>query len=98
MKYVLWAAIGLSALAFAAAGVAKLMGVPMVHASFANMGLPSWFGYFIGICELAGAIGLLIRRLSGLAAADWPSSWSARSTTTWSTTSRRSFRLSCCWS
>ena len=45
------------------------MGVPMVHQSFADLGLPGWFGYFIGVCEIAGAIGLYIRRLSGLAAA-----------------------------
>lgn len=59
--------------AFAAAillmgGIAKLAGVPEVHRSFAALGLPNWFGYFIGACEIAGAIGLFIRRLSALAA------------------------------
>lgn len=63
-----WAIIGLTALAFAAAGIGKLMGTPMMHKSFADLGLPGWFGYFIGACELAGAIGLLIRRLASLAA------------------------------
>ena len=67
-RILIWAAIIVAAVAFGAAGVAKLAGVPMVHLSFANLGLPSWFGYFIGLCEVAGAIGLLIRPLSALAA------------------------------
>ena len=50
------------------AGGAKLAGVPQMHASFSVLGLPVWFGYFIGACEIAGAIGLFIRRLSALAA------------------------------
>lgn len=67
--YGLWVVIVLSALAFLAAGAAKLMGVEMVHKSFATLGLPAFFGYFIGACEIAGAIGLFIRKLSALAAA-----------------------------
>lgn len=65
----LWLCLGFASLAFAAAGSAKLAGVEMVHASFAAMGLPVWFGYFIGGCELAGAIGLWIRRTSRYASA-----------------------------
>jgi putative oxidoreductase len=57
------------ALIVGAAGIAKLMGVPMVHQSFGILGLPSWFGYFIGACEVAGAVGLFIPSLSRLAAA-----------------------------
>ena len=56
------------ALIVGAAGIAKLKGVPMVHQSFAVLGLPVWFGYFIGACEVAGAVGLFIRPLSGHAA------------------------------
>ena len=59
----------LPALAFAASGAAKLAGVPEVLQSFADMGLPPLFGTFIGICEIAGAIGLLIPRTRLLAAA-----------------------------
>ena len=59
----------LPALAFAAAGIGKLMGTPMMHQSFSMMGLPSWFGYFIGASELAGALGLLIIQTRKLAAA-----------------------------
>ena len=56
------------ALIVGAAGIAKLKGVPMVHQSFAVLGLPFWFGYFIGAAEVAGAVGLFIHRLSGHAA------------------------------
>ncbi len=59
----------LPALAFAAAGVGKLMGTEMLHQSFAMMGMPSWFGYFIGACELAGAVGLILLQTRKLAAA-----------------------------
>jgi len=64
-----WIAVILLALPIGAAGVGKLMGVDMLHQSFKLMGLPEWFGYFIGLCELSGAIGLLIPRLSATAAA-----------------------------
>ena len=49
----------LPAIAFALAGTFKLLGTPELHQSFAAMGLPGWFGYFIGACELAGAIALV---------------------------------------
>ena len=65
----IWAVIVLTSVAFAAAGIAKLMSVSEMHASFAKLGLPGWFGYFIGCCEIAGAIGLYLRKLSALAAA-----------------------------
>ena len=64
---IIWAVIGLAALAFVAIGTMKLMGTPEMHASFAQMGLPSWFGYFIGLVELLAGIGLLISRFSVLA-------------------------------
>ena len=63
-QYGLWAIIGLTAAAFLAGGIGKLMGVEMMHKSFATLGLPM----FIGFCEFAGAIGLFIKRLSSLAA------------------------------
>ncbi|MEO0367976.1 MAG: DoxX family protein [Pseudomonadota bacterium] len=64
----IWIPLLLLAVPTGAAGVAKLMGVPEIHASFAAMQLPSWFGYFIGMAEIAGAIGVLLPRLSALAA------------------------------
>lgn len=50
------------------AGSAKLMGNPELHASFAAMNLPNWFGYVIGAAEVAGSIGLLFPPLAVLAA------------------------------
>ena len=68
-KYWPYIFIVLPSLAFAAAGVGKLSGNEQMHASFAAMGLPSWFGYFIGVAELAGAVGLYLAGLRKLAAA-----------------------------
>lgn len=51
-----------------AGGIAKLLGVPYVHSSFPKLGLPVWFGYFNGVCEVLGSIGLLMPPLSALAA------------------------------
>lgn len=59
----------LLALPLLLAGSAKLLGVAQLHASFALMGLPAWFGYFIGAAEVAGAVGLFIPGLQRLAAA-----------------------------
>lgn len=67
-QYGLWAVMGLTAAAFLAGGIGKLMGVEMMHQSFAMLGLPVAFGYFIGVCEVSGAIGLFIKKLSSLAA------------------------------
>lgn len=60
----MWVSLGLASVAFAAAGLAKLAGVEQMHMSFAAMGLPAWFGYFIGACEVAGAVGVWLRRTS----------------------------------
>jgi uncharacterized membrane protein YphA (DoxX/SURF4 family) len=67
-NYALWTSIALIILYVGAAGIAKLAGVPYVHSSFPKLGLPSWFGYFIGACEVLGPIALLIRPLRALAA------------------------------
>jgi putative oxidoreductase len=64
-----WIAIVLVTLYVGAAGIAKLAGVPYVHSSFPKLGLPPWFGYFIGACEVLGPIALFIRPLSAWAAA-----------------------------
>ena len=53
---------GLPAVAFVLAGLGKLNGVDAMHQSFGMMGLPTWFGYAIGLAELAGGIGLLLPR------------------------------------
>ena len=59
---------GLPAVAFVLAGLGKLSGAEALHQSFAMMGLPAWFGYLIGLAQLAGGIGLLIPRTRRLAA------------------------------
>jgi putative oxidoreductase len=63
-----WTPTVLLALPMIVFGSAKLAGVPDVLASFATMGLPGWFGYAVGCAEVLGGIGLLIPRLSALAA------------------------------
>ncbi len=63
-----WIAIALGVLAYAAAGTSKVLGVDQMAQSFTHFHLPLWFMTFIGACEVAGAIGLLIRRVSALAA------------------------------
>ena len=62
-SYALSVAIALVVLYVGAAGIAKLAGVPYVHSSFPKLGLPHWFGYFIGTCEVLGPIALFIRPL-----------------------------------
>lgn len=64
----LWVLQVLLALFFAFAAVPKLLGDPTAVAMYQTIGFGQWFRYLTGICELAGAIGLLIPALSGLAA------------------------------
>jgi hypothetical protein len=64
----LWVVQGVLAAFFAFAAAGKLLGDPTTVASFETIGFGQWFRYLTGACELGGAIGLLIPRLSGLAA------------------------------
>lgn len=63
-----WLALAVLAFAMIASGVGKLAGVEMLHDSFATMGLPAWFGYFIGAAEVLGGIAVLVPRLCAIAA------------------------------
>lgn len=64
----LWAVKALLAIAFAAAGGAKLAGMqPMVDV-FEMIGVGQWFRYLTGAIELSGAVALLVPALAGLAA------------------------------
>lgn len=56
-------------LAFLASGGMKLTGSPDLAAEFAHWGYPSWFMLLIGALEVAGGIGLMLRKFSALAAA-----------------------------
>ncbi len=64
----LWILIGVLALFFFLAGVAKISN-PSPHAvSFARWGYPPWFLSAVGWAEMIGAIALCIPQVSGLAA------------------------------
>jgi putative oxidoreductase len=64
----MWILSGLLALAFLAAGGAKLAGAAAMVELFDKVGLGQWFRYFTGMLEVAGAIGLLISRYAFYAA------------------------------
>lgn len=51
-------------LAFLGAGIMKLIGAEDAKQSFEGFGYPIPFMYFVGLCEVAGAIGLWLRRFS----------------------------------
>ena len=65
IAWVLQAAL---ALLFIKAGFDKLSNLDGTMKMFGSMGLPSWFGGFIGGAELPGGIGLLVPRTVRLAA------------------------------
>ncbi len=56
------------AVIFIASGSAKLAGLEFELQAFERWGYPLAFMYFIGAIEVLGGIGLLLRRLSALAA------------------------------
>jgi uncharacterized membrane protein YphA (DoxX/SURF4 family) len=64
----LWFVRGLLALAFVAAGSAKLYGVPMLVEEFHHIGLGQWFRYVTGGLEILGAILLLVPNRAALGA------------------------------
>lgn len=65
----IWVArIGLGA-QFVMGGAAKLAGDAQMVAMFDDIGAGQWFRLVVGVLEIAGGIGLLVPRLSRLAAA-----------------------------
>jgi uncharacterized membrane protein YphA (DoxX/SURF4 family) len=54
---------------FAASGIAKLLALPFEVEAFARWGYPPVFMIVVGVLEVAGAMGLLVPRLSALASA-----------------------------
>lgn len=64
----LWVAQVLLAAFFAFTAANKFLGAPAEVELFDHIGIGQWFRYVTGAIELAGAVGLLIPRLSGLAA------------------------------
>jgi putative oxidoreductase len=67
-RYALTALRILLAVEFAGAGLMKLAGVEAMVELFADIGVGQWFRYVVGLLELAGAVGLLVPRLTGAAA------------------------------
>ena len=65
----LWTAQILLAAFFLFAAAPKLTGQHTAVQMFGQIGAGQWLRYLVGTAELAGAIGLLIPRLAGLAAA-----------------------------
>jgi uncharacterized membrane protein YphA (DoxX/SURF4 family) len=64
-----WVVAGLLTLEFLFAGGHKLASPTETMEMFGKLGLPGWFGLFIGSAEVSGAIGLMIPRLRFWAAA-----------------------------
>lgn len=65
----LWTVQVLLALFFVVAATPKFIGTRQAVEQVAMLGFGDWFRYLIGLCELAGAVGLVIRPLAGMAAA-----------------------------
>lgn len=67
--FALWGVqVLLSVFFLAAAALPKLLGQQYAVQLFDDIGAGHWLRYLVGTLELAGAIGLLIPRLAGLAA------------------------------
>ncbi|MGZ0148602.1 DoxX family protein [Kribbella sp. WER1] len=64
----LWVAQVVLAALFVMAGLPKLSGDPVMVEIFDAVGVGQWLRYVVGVLEIAGAIGLLVPRLCGLAA------------------------------
>lgn len=65
---VVWAVRLTLALAFGAAGTAKILAVPMMVDIFRQVGLGQWFRYVTGVVELGGAVLMMVPS-TGLAGA-----------------------------
>ncbi|MFI5696307.1 DoxX family protein [Kribbella sp. NPDC051586] len=64
----LWVVQVVLAAMFVMAALPKLSGDPVMVDMFGAVGAGQWLRYVVGVLELAGAIGLLVPRLCGLAA------------------------------
>ncbi|MGH3756312.1 DoxX family protein [Actinophytocola sp.] len=65
---VLWVLQALLAVQFVIGGLSKLLGDQLIVGMFDAIGAGDWLRYLVGTLEIAGAVGLLIPVLSGLAA------------------------------
>ncbi len=53
---------------FLGGGFASALGIEAMAENFARFGYPRWFMHFVGIAEVAGAIGLFVERTALYAA------------------------------
>ena len=58
-----------TALIMLAGGIGKITGVEATHVPFIEMSLPVSVAYFVGSCQILGAVALFIPSLSATAAA-----------------------------
>lgn len=63
-----WIIAILLSLAFLMAGISKLTGQEQFVQNFGKWGFSMAFMYFIGGCEIIGAIGLMVKKVRALAA------------------------------
>jgi len=68
LNITLWVLQVILAVGFALFALMKFSGAPDAVVVFEEMGTAGWMPYVIGSLEILGAIGLLIRRVAGLAA------------------------------
>jgi uncharacterized membrane protein YphA (DoxX/SURF4 family) len=68
LNLTLWILQGLLAAFMAFSSSPKLIGHESAAAGFDTIGWGDWFMYLVGALELLGAIGLVVARVSGLAA------------------------------
>jgi len=59
-RRIVWGVRILLALAFGAAGLSKLAGVPQMVQVFDAIGFGQWFRYLTGVVEVVGAVLLLV--------------------------------------
>jgi putative oxidoreductase len=67
-NFALWALQAVLALMFAMAGFAKVGGDAAMVKMFATIGIGQWLRYLVGTLEIVGVLGVLVPRVSGLAA------------------------------
>ncbi len=65
---IIWIVTVLLFLVFGSIGLAKVLGAEGMLQNLARYGLPTWFITLLGVGEVVGAIGLLVRQVSSLAA------------------------------
>jgi uncharacterized membrane protein YphA (DoxX/SURF4 family) len=64
-----WAVRVALAAQFGAGGAGKIAGTDQMVRMFDDIGAGQWFRVLVGVLEIAGAVGLLVPRLAGAAAA-----------------------------